>query len=153
MHAHSDEDNQENWDIICLSYIYRYMFINYEREIIIWKLKSDLQSSCLPFTPSLFSFFPPDSIDNSIFSGLVDCAEICKIFLLVCRCCKITFPFSGVMIPRSHTHEGTCEKRSITPLGDMPALAQEREKLRNTWISSAAKVRCRPRLCDELVKY
>jgi hypothetical protein len=42
-------------------------------------------------------------------------------------------------------------------LGDMPAQAQKREKLRNTWISSAVMVRYRSRLCDEhawqLVQY
>ena len=77
-------------------------------------------------SPLLFLRFSPDSIDKSILSGLVACAELCKNFLLVCRCCKIRFPFDsllweGVIIPPSHTHQGTCEKRSITPLGDLRA--------------------------------
>ena len=33
------------------------MFINYESEIIM-KIESDLQSSCFPFTPSVFFVFP-----------------------------------------------------------------------------------------------
>ena len=140
-------DNHENWDHTCLTlsvlrllterdrqhyiilHIWETLFYILNLQIYVYKLwerdnHENWSRTCRALaspSPLLFYRFSPDSIDNSIFSGLVDCAEICKIFLLVCRCGKITFPFYGVMIPRSHTHEGTCEKRSITPLGDLRA--------------------------------
>ncbi len=68
----------------------------------------------------LFFRFSPDGIDKSILSGLVACAELCKIFLLVCRCCKITFPFSGVMFRTHIRMKERVRKGPSLPWGTCP---------------------------------
>jgi hypothetical protein len=125
---------QRERDNIIIVHVWETLFYILNLQIYVYKLwerdnHENWSRTCRALvspSPLLFFRFPPDSIDKSILSGLVACAELCKNLLLVCRCCKITFPFDsllleGVIIRRSHTHEGTCEKRSITPLGDLRA--------------------------------
>ncbi len=91
----------------------------------LWERKGheNWSRTCRAFaSPSqlLFFRFSPDGIDKSILSGLVACAELCKIFLLVCRCCKITFPFSEVMFRAHIRMKERVRKGPSLPWGTCP---------------------------------
>ena len=116
---------QRETDNIIIVHVWETLFYILNLQIYVYKLwerdnHENWSRTCRALvspSPLLFFRFSPDSIDKSILSGLVACAELCKIFLLVCRCCKIAFPFSGVMMPRSHTMKERARKGPSLPWG------------------------------------